>query len=890
MTAQRASTGARRPGARYPFGVGGKARVLRTRNVVVTTFLSRTAGDVSGAVSSAMRLNPTWYGRLWTILVLIAGAILLAEGVYVRSVDYTLTASAGEGLALVASDVAEDVGRWQADLARELRVVARSVQPAMPHPAAAVELLRAARDTAPALLWLGVTDAHGHVLASTEETLRRGENRDRRWLRALRAAGGGDVAVSPLRPQTGMPPALRFAVPLRDDAGDFRGALVAHVARNGVDGLVTRKIEAMQLLRSAPAHVTWALVTAAGTVVVESKSLAHEPTQPRLRALPAGLFRPGPRAGYVEELDEDRRVPVVMGHAHIGAEGELASPGWSVLVGIDRSDILAPTRIILRTLAMATALVILPLLALLRWATSQRRRLEHQIRHAYADLEERVVERTAELTEARNLALQAAQVKSEFLANMSHEIRTPLTAILGFTDVLADPHLSTTEHATTLDTIRRNGEHLLSVINDILDLSKIEAGKLRLDAVPCRLADVVHSVTALMEPRARDTGLAFAVEYDGPVPDEIRADPTRLRQILVNLLGNAIKFTPAGSVRLVIRFERRRLRFDVVDTGIGVAPEVQARLFTPFTQADPSTSRRFGGTGLGLAISRRLARLLGGDLRVRSKPGAGSTFTLEIDPGPLATTALVTHPTPAPAPAPATTPESDAPLRGRVLLAEDAPDNQRLVCFYLRRAGAEVDVAENGIVACALALARSYDVVLMDMQMPELDGYAATARLRAAGYRGPIVALTAHAMDGDRDKCLQAGCDDFATKPIDRPVLLGLVRRYLDRGGSVRMSQVSTSLAQELEQDPELAALVRTFLDGLPERTEALEQSLAAGDLDRVAALAHQLKGTAGGYGFPSLTEAAAQLETSAKTRREPDDVRAHLRFVADLCVRARAA
>jgi signal transduction histidine kinase/CheY-like chemotaxis protein/HPt (histidine-containing phosphotransfer) domain-containing protein len=700
-------------------------------------------------------------------------------------------------------------------------------------------------------------------------------------------------------------PTVRFAAPLVGPEGQFAGALVAHVARTALEAVFTRKLEAIQLQRTSPAHLDWELVTQSGVVVSDSTSGMGE--RRLVRALPAGVFAEPPRPGYFESEDDVRNVPIVVGYARPPDNNLVIGPGWRVLLAIDRADILAPTRVILTTLAMATGLVILPLLVLLRWTTSQRRRLEQALHHTYDDLERRVSQRTAELTEARNAALQAAQAKSEFLANMSHEIRTPLTAILGFTNLLGDPSLSDAERAAHRETIRRNGEHLLSVINDILDLSKIEAGKLSVERVSCALPELIRSVSGSMRGRAIEKGLQFVVEGRGPLPETIRTDPTRLRQILINLLGNAIKFTESGTVRLVVRLgsgSQPRLCIDVVDTGIGLDPDVLSRLFLPFTQADPSTSRRFGGSGLGLAISRRLARMLGGDLYATSAPGRGSTFTAEIDPGPLAGTPMVDGsrlPLDVPEPAPAVAPvlASPARLEGRILLAEDAPDSQRLIRHYLVRAGAQVDVVANGRLACEQALARPYDLVLMDMQMPEMDGYAATAALRRAGYRGPIVALTAHAMDGDRDKCLAAGCDDFATKPIDPATLLRVARRYLERAPTPSRGDraeggtpmLTTGFAgPPLDDDPELRELVQMFVDGLPERARLLERSFWAGDLDRVAQLAHQLKGTAGGYGFPSLGEAAARLEKSARTRAALDEVRGAVADVAALCEQAQAA
>ena len=487
--------------------------------------------------------------------------------------------------------------------------------------------------------------------------------------------------------------------------------------------------------------------------------------------------------------------------------------------------------------------------------------------------------------EARRAAQEASRLKSEFLAHTSHEIRTPMTALVGYTELLGDPDLSPAERAEGLATIRRNGEHLMTIVNDILDLSKIESGRMTIERMACSPFALVAEVAAVLRPRAAHDGLDVEVGYRSPLPETIETDPTRLRQILLNLVGNAIKFTPRGSVRLEVGpVEDTRLCFEVIDTGIGLDAEQQARLFTAFSQADASTTRRFGGTGLGLAISKRLAGMLGGDLRVRSVPGEGSTFTLTIDVGSLAGVRLLDRPPDVPAAAERREPSAHAPqaLRGRILLAEDGLDARRLLARHLRAAGAEVETAENGLVACELALRAAdagtpYDLILMDMQMPELDGYAAAARLRAAGYRGPIVALTAHAMEDERARCLDAGCDGFAAKPILRRALIEVARTYLAPGGAA-------PLVSALATDVGIAHLLDGFVRRLPERLGAMERALGTRDLEVLADLAHQLKGAASGYGFPAITEAAAELEAVAAARGE---VERALAALADVCRRA---
>jgi len=439
-------------------------------------------------------------------------------------------------------------------------------------------------------------------------------------------------------------------------------------------------------------------------------------------------------------------------------------------------------------------------------ALTEKRNLLGQARLRTVDLEQQVEERTRLLRAATLEAQAATRTKSEFLANMSHEIRTPLTAILGFADLLADPHLSSGEVGGHAQVIRRNGDHLLAVINDILDLSKIEAGKMTVEQVVCSPAVIMQDVEALLSSRAHDKGLSFTLIAGTPIPATISTDPTRLRQVLLNLVGNALKFTATGGVTLAVTLPDRnllspdkppQLHFLVTDTGIGMTAEQASRLFQPFTQADASTTRRFGGTGLGLAISRRLAQLLGGDITLQSEPGRGSCFTLCVDTGPLDDVPRLRPDFGSQQHAAAPQPHTDAgrndqpgatspPVRlsGRVLLAEDTRDNQVLISHMLRKFGVEVVLADNGRVAHDLALAalaegRPFDLILMDMQMPVLDGNEATRMLRAAGYAAPIVALTANSMVSDRDLCLSFGCDDYVSKPVDRARLLAACLRFI---------------------------------------------------------------------------------------------------------------
>ena len=404
-----------------------------------------------------------------------------------------------------------------------------------------------------------------------------------------------------------------------------------------------------------------------------------------------------------------------------------------------------------------------------------------ELEAARHDLEER----NRELDEARIRAVDATTSKSEFLANMSHEIRTPLGSIIGFADLLAEEGDALDASSTTpgrrrefVEAIHRNGEHLLALVNDVLDLSKIEADRLRLDRTPTdarRLAAEVVDMT-----RGTDSSaLEIVVEATPSVPALLDLDPVRHRQVLLNLVGNAIKFTDAGSIRITMDWcaETGILSTTVSDTGIGIKASALERIFQPFRQEDGSTTRRFGGTGLGLAISRRICRLMGGDLVATSAPGEGSTF--------IATSTA--HPA---KPAMEGRTETNVPAGLRVMLAEDGPDNRRLVGHLLGRMGIEVILAENGLEAVEAILGdrKPVDLVFMDMQMPVMDGWEATRRLRNAGSAIPIVALTANAMPGDREACLEAGCDGYLPKPVRREALEQAVIEAVERAGTPRLA------------------------------------------------------------------------------------------------------
>jgi signal transduction histidine kinase/CheY-like chemotaxis protein len=473
---------------------------------------------------------------------------------------------------------------------------------------------------------------------------------------------------------------------------------------------------------------------------------------------------------------------------------------------------------------------------------------------------ERDMEETRKL---KSVAEAASLAKSDFLAMMSHEIRTPLTAIIGFAEILDKTHAGETGGGTGSNAgaiILRNGQHLLTIINDILDISKIEAGRLPLEQLTFSPHEVAEGVHAMMASQAQAKGLRFDLRVSYPLPAQVIGDPTRWKQILFNLASNAIKFTSLGSVTMAVRYDvdRARLVSTFTDTGIGIAPEHQANLFRPFSQADSSVARKYGGTGLGLYLVNQLAARMGGAVTVDSSPGRGSVFEVAID-APLAPHHVWLEQ----APPPPRVLKAAAPdpfqqrLAGHVLLAEDGRDNQTLVCAFLHGIGMTYEVVEDGAAAVQAALAGNFDLVLMDIQMPVMDGVRATEVLRAAGYARPIVALTANVMPEDIQRYARAGCDSTVGKPINMTELVETLARLLGNDG---LPDGFTSF----EQLDGYREIQESFQATLGERILALSQRIEQERWGEVATLAHMLKGSAGSFGFPGVTREIALVEAAA--------------------------
>lgn len=470
----------------------------------------------------------------------------------------------------------------------------------------------------------------------------------------------------------------------------------------------------------------------------------------------------------------------------------------------------------------------------------------------------KLIRQTKELRMLSVRLREADEAKSRFLANMSHEIRTPLTSIIGYADLLKKNEISGMASEQAIDIIATSGNHLLNLINDILDLSKIEAEKLELESVSCLLPVLLEDIFVLIKPKIEVKKLGFDLELQFPIPSHIITDPTRLKQILINLLNNAIKFTEKGTIRLVVSAHNEQLKFNVVDTGVGISKEQQERIFSAFEQADVSVTRQFGGTGLGLNISKYLAIKLGGGLSVSSVPGVGSDFEARIgfcqaDDAQLIYNETdytkVIH-------SQKVRQTADIQLSGKVLLAEDQRELRMLLTMMLSKLGLTVTAVENGLQLVEQAQAQAFDLILSDIHMPEMGGEEAVGVLLDANINVPTIALTANAMKHEVENYLNKGFTDHLSKPIQRQEFVRKLALYLGL-------EEDPSLGEDFEDDVK-TRLAEQFKNSLPSRLEVLENAFFAQDWRGMTLLAHSLKGSSLSFSLNEISELSTEIEALA--------------------------
>ena len=470
-----------------------------------------------------------------------------------------------------------------------------------------------------------------------------------------------------------------------------------------------------------------------------------------------------------------------------------------------------------------------------------------------------LLEKNAELERATSIALEATHTKSAFLATMSHEIRTPLTAIIGFAEIILEHSVSEENRKKHTRSIVRNGKHLLQIINDILDISKVEANRIEFEKQTFSLFTTVSDVKQIIYPQIKEKGLDLIVDYEYPLPEKIIGDSLRLKQLLLNVCINAIKFTETGRINIKVAcdFYQQQLNIEVIDTGIGMTKSQLATIFDVFTQADSTITRKYGGTGLGLALAKQFAEGMGGEIKVDSLINVGSRFRITVDTGDISEFSRVEV-----SPDISKTVEkidSNQKLikqvKGKILLAEDNLDNQQLFTIMLEKTGAQIEIASNGMQAVEKAMHNDFDLIFMDMQMPVMDGLEATRTLRRKGCSTPIVSLTANAMQQDKDACFAAGCNDYLAKPVNKLNFYYTVYKYTETLDLPPESQA------DIDDDPDIIDLKNKFIESLPEKMKVINNAFELKNYEKFKKGVHKLKGLGGSFGCAELTEISAELE-----------------------------
>ena len=483
-------------------------------------------------------------------------------------------------------------------------------------------------------------------------------------------------------------------------------------------------------------------------------------------------------------------------------------------------------------------------------------------------------------------ALQANRAKSSFLANMSHEIRTPLTSIIGFAESCLDANQSMQERYQATRTIINSSNHLLHLINEILDISKIEAGKIEIENGPANLSELIHEINMFASVLAEEKRLKFTINSLFPLPSVITTDAFRLKQILLNLCSNAIKFTDRGHVELNISYQPQQgqLKFSVSDTGIGMTEEQLEKIFSPFQQADVSTSRKFGGTGLGLTLSKELTEMLGGSITVESTIKNGSCFSILIPAKNINANDLIYSSNYSTINNNDKFSESDQlpHYSGRILVAEDNKDIQALINLLIKQVTDNFVIVENGFQALEQACKSQFDLILMDIQMPIMSGIEAYQQIRKKGISTPIVAMTANVMKRDRDECMAVGFDGFLSKPINKTDFYTIIGKYLTES-KAPAAEGKPLTSDILKEEPQIIDLIDIFIERLPEMLNTINNAVSNKDWESLSSKIHQLKGVGGSYGYPMLTKQAQKIEFSL-TSQNYSQVNLLVKELGQLC------